>query len=705
MLRALYSRNSCKSCALGMGGQQGGMKNERGSFPEVCNKSFLAQASDMQGALPIDFFDRHDIATLSQWSPRQLELSGRLTQPVLCEPNATHYRPISWTDAAERIVDKIQATSPDRTFFYSSGRSSNEAGFLLQLFARSFGTNNVNNCSYYCHQASGVGLSQSIGSGTATVQLEDLDATDLIFLIGANPASNHPRFMRTLMEIRRRGGKVVVINPAREPGLENFSVPSDVRSLLFGSEIASTYVQPNIGGDIALLKGIGKALIEISGKEPEILVPEFIENHTEDYLAYKKDLEETSWEILEKDSGIAQEVMQDIARQYSRAKNVVFAWAMGITHHAHGVENVHSIVNLALMRGMVARKNAGLLPLRGHSNVQGIGSIGFTPELKQKIFNNLETSCKISLPSQKGLDTLGCMEASKEGQFDFAWNLGGNLFGSNPDSKFAREALSNIDFVLYMNTTLNQSHFLGRGKTSLILPVLARDEEPQATTQESMFSYVRMSDGGDPRHLGPRSEVSVIAEIAARVLDQHPIPWNELRQHENIRKLIGTVIPGFEKMQEIDATRKEFHINGRILHSPNFPTETGKARFQICALPNISHTDRGKNSFQLMTVRSEGQFNTVVYDLEDRYRGIPSRDVVLMNPEDIRSHGFQEGQKVTVANDTGELTSLKIISFPIKSGNIMMYYPEANVLVPRHHDKQSRTPSFKSVPVAVNAEG
>ncbi|MFQ5444476.1 MAG: molybdopterin-dependent oxidoreductase, partial [Nitrospinales bacterium] len=226
MLRALATRNSCKSCALGMGGQQGGMRNEKGSFPEVCNKSILAQASDMQGALPVNFFGNHDISTLSQWSPRQLELSGRLTQPVLCEPDATHYRPISWDEAIDRIVEKIKATPPDRTFFYSSGRSSNEAGFLLQLFARSFGTNNVNNCSYYCHQASGVGLSQSIGSGTATVQLEDLDATDLIFLLGANPASNHPRFMRTLMEIRRRGGKVIVINPAREPGLENFSVPS-----------------------------------------------------------------------------------------------------------------------------------------------------------------------------------------------------------------------------------------------------------------------------------------------------------------------------------------------------------------------------------------------------------------------------------------------------------------------------------------------
>ena len=705
MMRALATRNSCKSCALGMGGQQGGMRNEKGSFPEVCNKSFLAQASDMQGAIPSSFFDDHDVSALSRWSARDLELSGRLTQPMLCQPDATHYRAISWDEAIDHIVEKLKTTLPDRTFFYSSGRSSNEAGFLLQLFARSFGTNNVNNCSYYCHQASGVGLTQSIGTSTATVQLEDLDSADLIFLIGANPPTNHPRFMRTLMEIRRRGGKVIVINPVQEPGLENFAVPSDIRSLLFGSEIASTYIQPHIGGDIALLKGIGKALLSISENEPEILARDFIENHTNDYSAYKYDLEETSWESLETHSGVSRQLMQELANQYEKAKNVVFAWAMGITHHSHGVANVQSIVNLALMRGMVGRKNAGLLPLRGHSNVQGIGSLGFTPELKKQFFDNLESFGNISLPSQKGLDTLACMEASHEGKFDFAWNLGGNLFGSNPDSHFSREALSTIDFVLYMNTTLNTGHFQGRGKTTLILPVLARDEEQQPTTQESMFSYVRMSDGGKPRHIGPRSEVSVITDVAAKLFERHPVSWNDLKVHENIRKMIGSIVPGFEKLKEIDKSRKEFHIEGRILHSPQFPTKNGKANFQVCSVPEMFHAGEEKNAFQLMTVRSEGQFNTVVYELQDRYRGIESREVVLMNPEDIKSLGFQEGEKVTVENATGKMSGLKITSFSIKPGNILMYYPEANVLVPRHYDNQSKTPSFKSVRVRVNKEG
>ncbi|MFQ5449063.1 MAG: FdhF/YdeP family oxidoreductase [Nitrospinaceae bacterium] len=704
LLRSMITKNSCKSCALGMGGQKGGMRNEKGHFPEVCNKSILAQASDMQGILPPDFFQRHDIESLSHWTPRQLELSGRLTQPVICENGGAHYRPLPWNEAIEQVADRLKSTPPGRAFFYASGRSSNEAGFLLQLLARQWGTNNVNNCSFYCHQASGVGLSQSLGTGTATIELEDLDSVDLIFLIGANPASNHPRFMRTLMETRRRGGRVIVINPARERGLENFSVPSDPRSLLFGSEIASTYLQPHIGGDIALMNGIGKALLEMAESDPRVIDSSFIENSTEDYSAYRQDLEGHSWEQLEAGSGLSRQLMEQTAREYAEARNVVFAWAMGVTHHAHGVKNVQAIVNLALLRGMAGRKNAGLLPLRGHSNVQGIGSVGVTPQLKKKIFDNLESLYGIRLPSETGMDTLGCLEAAREGHLDFAWNLGGNLFGSNPDSHFAREALGEIDFILYMNTTLNQGHFNGRGKTTLLLPVAARDEEPEPTTQESMFNYIRMSDGGRSRYFGPRSEVTVIAEIAARALPAQPIPWQELKRTGNIRQMIGSVVPGFEKMKDMDRTRQEFQIGGRTLHAPAFPTKSGKARFTVCVPPPALGEILPENEFTLMTVRSEGQFNTVVYDLNDRYRGVSSRNVVLMNAEDIQSSGLREEQRVRVINQTGKMNGLKLLAYPIKSGNIMMYYPEANVLVPRLHDQQSKTPSFKSVRVRVEGE-
>lgn len=696
MLKALASRNNCKSCALGMGGQAGGMRDEKNQFPAVCNKSFMAQASDMQGVLPNDFFSRLDISTLSKWSPRELELSGRLTQPVLCEADDNQYRPISWSEAFDRVVDKLKSTSADRSFFYASGRSSNEAGFLLQLFARLYGTNNVNNCSYYCHQASGVGLSQSLGTSTATVELDDLDHADLIFLIGANPASNHPRFMRILMDVRRRGGQVIVVNPAIERGLENFSVPSDMRSLLFGSDIASLYLQPNIGGDIALFKGIAKALLDRADKNPELLDRSFINNHTRNFAENETDIKAESWQNIESASGLSREEIEKTADIYCKSKNTVFAWAMGITHHTFGVDNVQAIVNLALMRGMVGKKHAGLLPLRGHSNVQGIGSMGVTPQLKQVVLDNLEARFPVTLPTEPGLDTLACIESANSQEIDFACNLGGNLYGSNPDSQFAQTALAKIGFSLFLNTTLNQGHFLGRGQTSLILPVLARDEEPEPTTQESMFSYIRLSDGGINRYSGPKSEVKIIAEIARRVLEDSELPWESLSNTGNIREIISSIIPGFELLKNIGQTGKEFHIDGRILHSRQFPLPDGKACFKVCPIPAVRDKE---NSFILMTVRSEGQFNTVVYEPDDRYRGVTSRNVVLMSEADMARIGLNQGDTVTIRNDTGIMTGQKLQAYPIKPGNIMMYYPESNVLVPRQFDPQSKTPSFKSIEV------
>ena len=293
------------------------------------------------------------------------------------------------------------------------------------------------------------------------------------------------------------------------------------------------------------------------------------------------------------------------------------------------------------------------------------------------------------------------MEFAHQGSFNFAWCLGGNLFGSNQDSSFSEEALSRIDFILYMNTTLNQGHFRGRGKATIVLPVLARDEEPQKTTQESMFNYIRLSDGGKRRHFGPRSEGHIISDIAARVLKESPIKWKEFQPNTNIRDLIGKIVPGFEKIGMIDQTKEEFHITGRILHSPEFPTTDGRATFAVCSMPQLSIKTSAEFTCKLMTVRSEGQFNTVVYDKEDRYRGVKSRDVIFMNAEDIHSLSIQEGERVTVKNATGILDNQEVVEYPIKAGNVMMYYPEANILVPREYDNKSRTPSFKSIDVKI----
>ena len=695
--KAMRSKNACKTCALGMGGQSGGMVNEAGHFPEVCKKSLQAMAADMQGAIKPDFYSTYSIPQLQAFSPRELESCGRITTPVLLTAGEQYYRPISWDEAFAKIAAKLRALTPDETFWYFSGRSSNEAGFLLQLFARIYGTNNVNNCSYYCHQASGVGLTTSLGTGTATVSLEDLDHADLVFVIGGNPASNHPRLMRTLMQVRRRGGEVIVINPIIETGMVNFAVPSDVRSLLFGSSIASLYIQPHIGGDLALLHGLAKRIIELAAHDET-----YLNLHTQGWSELRTFLEQLSWqEILDK-SGVSKADIDRIAERYAKAKRVVFSWTMGITHHANGVHNVQAIVNLAMIRGMAGKAGSGLMPIRGHSNVQGIGTVGVTPKLRDAVFHNLQEHFGVQLPTTPGLDTMACIEGADAGRLKFAVCLGGNLYGSNPDATFAGQALSKLDLLVYLNTTLNTGHAHGLAKETIILPVLARDEEPQATTQESMFNFVRLSDGGPARHEGPRSEIAIVAELANRVLGTRgPINWQAMNDAGKIRESISKIVPGMEAIAEIGHNRKEFHISGRVLHEPKFPTPTGKANLFVHPLPELAG---GEDTLRLMTIRSEGQFNTVVYEEYDLYRGIDRRDVILMHPDDIRRFGLESEQRATVRSETGAMSGIIVRAFEkIKPGNAAMYYPEANVLVPRGLDPLSRTPSFKSVIVRVEA--
>ncbi len=697
--RALRSRNACKTCALGMGGQRGGMVNERGSFPEVCKKSMQAMAADMRGRIRPELFERYGFAELRSLSPRELEALGRLDQPLYAGPEDSHYRQIAWDQALALCEQRLRAVRPDENFFYFSGRSSNEAGFLWQLFARLYGTNNVNNCSYYCHQASGVGLKSTLGTGTATVVLEDLEHCDLFFLIGGNPASNHPRLMSELVRLRRRGGHVIVVNPMREPGLVNFRVPSDLRSLLFGSEIATLYLRPHIGGDVALLTGIARALLE-SERAIDLA---YIDKHTEGFEAFRAAALRPSWDEIERASGVARAEIEAAARMYAASRATIFGWTMGITHHRHGTDNVRAIVNLALLRGMAGRPHAGLLPIRGHSNVQGIGSVGVTPQLAPRVLERLEQHFGVQLPKAAGLDTLSCIEAMRAGRLRNAWCLGGNLFGASPDAAATAEAFARLDSVVYLSTTLNTGHAWGRARQTLILPVRARDEESQATTQESMFNYVRLSDGGPARLPGPRSEVELVAELARRVLgDGGPIDWGAMRDHRNIRRAIAAIVPGFEALARIDETKREFQIGGRTLHEPRFATASGRARFSALSLPEFGQQEA---ELRLMTVRSEGQFNTVVYEDEDVYRRQERRDVILMNPADIARLGLRENQRVAVVSASGRAEGILVRPFEIRAGNAAMYYPEANVLVPAEADGESRTPVFKHITVRVEAEG
>lgn len=698
LMQTVRSKNTCKACAFGTGGQRGGLHNEYSHGIEICNKNIQAQSGDLRPPIPAAIFSDNSLAELRRLSGRELEALGRLAHPLYKAPGADRYRIIDMNTALQMISERLQGTDPQRSFFYSSGRSSNEAAFILQLFARLFGSNHVNNCSYYCHQASGVGLQASIGTGTATVQYQDLHLADTIVVIGANPASNHPRFLKVLIECRRRGGQVIVINPAEEPGLLRFASPSLLRTMIAGGvPVASQYVQPHVGGDLALLQGLAKALLETESEDRA-----YLDAHVNGLAAYRQHLDGQSWSTLTQEAGVSEERMREIAALLARSTCAVFSWGMGITHHQHGVENVEAISNLALLLGMVGKPGAGLLPLRGHSNVQGVGSMGVTPALKEQIFTAMERELGIRLPTTPGMDTLACMEAARDGRIDLAFALGGNLYAASPDSAFADAALAAIPFKVQISSTLNLGHVHGIGEECLVLPIRVRDEEQQPTTQESMFNFVRMSDGGFERIAGLLSEVAIISRIAAAVIPRDTLDFGVFQQHREIRRAIARIIPGYAAMDTLDASREEFHVEGRHLDTPRFATADGRASLRIpsrTARPALQD-----DQYTLTSVRSEGQFNTIVYTDRDVYRGQQSRQVVLMHPQDMKREGLTEDTVVSLSNDTGKMTGLRVKAFNIRPGNLMCYFPEANVLIPLSSDPRSRTPAFKSVRVSLLRE-
>jgi molybdopterin-dependent oxidoreductase alpha subunit len=691
----MASKNACKTCALGMGGQKGGMTNEAGHFPEFCKKSVQAQAGDMQGAIQENCFATTSIRQLTAMTPQQLEKLGRLTFPVVARPGATHYERLSWEEAYAQMAKAYLDTNGDRVFFYASGRSSNEAAFLMQLVARAYGTPHINNCSFYCHQASGVALNMVYGSGTASLTLEDLEHADLAIVSGANPGSNHPRLITQLVSLRQRGGKVIVINPLKELGLVCFKIPSRPLSLFLGSKVSDLYLQPRMGGDIALYKAFIKGLMERDSVDHE-----YIQAYTQGWDEVAADIEATPWEVLIHDSGIPREPIDEAVDLLQHAQKGIFMWAMGLTHHAHGVDNILSLSNVALAKGWLGRPGTGLLPIRGHSNVQGIGTMGVAPELKETFARRLEAEFQMTLPKGRGMDTHACMAAAFEKQVDVAFLLGGNLYGSNPDAAWSEQAFQNIPLVINVSTKLNTGHAHGLGQTSIILPALARDEEAQSTTQESMFNFVRLSDGGTPAVPGEmKSEVEIIAELATRILPETGFDWASLKSHQALREAISAVVPGLEPLKDIGLNRQEFQIQGRTFHQPRFATPDGKGHFHVAPLPPLP---ADPDCFLLMTIRSEGQFNSVVYEDEDLYRGNTRRDVVMMNEADAQRLDFAEGDPVLVETEVGQMRVLISIT-DISPGSLAMYYPEANALVPRKLDPRSKTPAFKSVEARLRA--
>lgn len=465
-----------------------------------------------------------------------------------------------------------------------------------------------------------------------------------------------------------------------------------------GTWIASAYLQPRIGSDIALFKGLARAVLEAGEEDPE-----FIALHTRDFEAFRDDVMATSWETITTLTGVSQTEIEKVAALYSRAQRVVFAWGMGMTHHLHGVDNIECLTGLALLRGMIGKRYAGLLPLRGHSNVQGIGTIGVKPVLPAEIFERLEQELGVSLPRSPGVDTMAGMQAAAAGNIDTAVMMGGNLYGANPDAAWAEQALDRIGFKLFMTTTLNRGHVCGvAAGESLVLPVTARDEERQATTQESMFNYVRLSDGGITRLDGVRPEVDILVDIGRRLLPECPVDLEAFRSHRTIREAIARTVPGMEALADIDVARQEFHVRGRLLHTPEFRTGDGRARFRTVPLPAPrSAAANGHPAFMLTTMRSEGQFNTIIYEREDSYRQTADRWSVLMSESDIDRLGISAGDRITLCSGHGRMAGVQVYPFDLPAGDLMAYFPEANILTGTAVDPRSHTPAFKATPVWV----
>ena len=703
--QTLLHKSACLACAWGTGGQTGGFTNESGEKMQRCMKSVEAISAEIQPGIAEQFFEQKKIHQLQQLSSLECDRLGRWSFPVILRAGKSHYERISWEELYAIAIQAFQ-TSPERLASYSSGRGSNEAAFLLQLLMRTLGSNHLADCSDLCHAPSTVGLQQVFGLSTSTVSLESLQAADCVVLVGSNAAYNHPRLMNELIQLRDRGGKVIVINPMMEGGLVKFASPAyPIKSFLSGSEIASIYIQPIPGSDVALFVGIQKYLIE-----QNLVNLEFLKSHTENWEAILQQAENTPWETIINTCGVSQTEIEIAANMIGTSQKVVFAWAMGITQQANGVENVFSIANTALLTGNVGKFGAGLMPIRGHSNVQGFGSMGVTVHLKTEIQQALEKLLGRSLNLPPGYHTRNLIEAADQGKVDTLLCVGGNIYAANPDLTQAKRALGNIDTIIYLATKPNLGHFHGLAKTNtIIIPVFTRFENPHKTTVESGNNFVRLNDEGSS-HLKAGdliSEVEFLTELAHYLLGDYPVNWRKLQDTKYVRELIAQTIPGYEKIGEIDQTKEEFTISGRIFTEPKFKTPSGKAKLQLTPLPKLelpTPQDFGATDgivLALMTGRSYSQHNTVVYKNGDRYRGMPHRNCILLHPSDAAKAGFAEHQLVTVQGNAGKMENVEVIFGAVRPGAALMFYPEVNAIFHAKVDARSGTPAYKRVPVLV----
>ena len=659
-----------------------------------------------------DFFARHSISELAGRSGYWLESQGRLAHPMVRRDGADHYEPISWADAFALVGEHLRALeSPDEALFYTSGRASNEAAFVYQLFARAFGTNNLPDCSNMCHESTSVGLARTIGVGKGTVTLQDLHEADLIVISGQNPGTNHPRMLSALEKAKRNGAKILAVNPLREAGLLKFNNPQTPRGLTIGTGLADRYLRIRSNGDLALWRGVARLLLEAEDANPGTIVDrEFVRQSTTGWEAWEKHVRGLDWDEVLAATGLAREEIEAAAAMMAESQRTVHCWAMGITQHRNSVATVGEIVNVALMRGMIGKPGAGLCPVRGHSNVQGDRTMGIWEKPPESFLDALGAEFGFEPPREHGHDAADAVRALRDGRAKVFVGLGGNFAEAMSDTAVTEAALRSAALTVQISTKLNRSH-LAAGKDALILPALGRTEQDhtggivQRVTVEDSMSVVHASRGrAKPAAPLLRSEVAIVCGMAYAALgDRYGIPWPEFAaDYARIRERIGRVVPGCEGYEEKISRHAAFTLPHPPRDTRTFPTPEGKAVFTVSPLEVLTVPE---GRLILQTLRSHDQFNTTVYGLDDRYRGIRSgRRVVFVNEADLRELGLRDGDHVDLVSEwpDGERRAprFRLVAYDTPKGCAAAYYPETNPLVPLDSQAlESGTPTSKSVVV------
>ncbi len=685
------------------------------AFAEFCENGAKAIGHELDKArCTPDFFARHSVAELSQQSDYWLEQQGRLTHPMVLRQGATHYAPIAWDDAFKLIADELnQLASPDQAAFYTSGRASNEAAFCYQLFVRQFGTNNLPDCSNMCHESSGSALSATLGVGKGTVTLDDFQKTQAIFIIGQNPGTNHPRMLTTLQHGKANGATIVVVNPLREAGLMGFMNPQEPLGLLGKSHpLADLFLPVRINGDIAIFKGIMKMMLEAEERERGSGFDwTFIQEKTHGIDALLENIRSTNWEDILRDSGVSRDLIERAAQVAIQSDRIICCWAMGLTQQNNAVETIQEIINFLLLRGCVGKPGAGACPVRGHSNVQGDRTMGVWERPRDQFLDALKRNFNFEPPRHHGYDAVETIKAVHEGKVKIFVQLGGNFLSATPDTLYVAEALAKLDLSVRIATKLNRTDLVA-GKQALILPCLGRSEidsragVDQFVTTENSMGIVQQSRGRfAPASTELRSETSIICELAQNTLGSRSnVPWKSWSDnYDNIRDAIARTIDGCEKYNEKVRHPGGFYLPN-LARDNQYVTETGRANFTVNPIPR---RDVKPDQLIMMTIRSHDQFNTTIYGLDDRYRGIHNeRRVIFMNPNDMKSRNLS-------ARDVVDLTSyfheqrrhakqFIVIPYEIPHGNCATYFPETNVLVPVGSTaNRSNQPASKYVVITV----